>query len=366
MKPVFVKSVLALVSAALLVGCAGPPATPRASTVGPGDAAPLPATAPYLTMTGPGTGWAVWPSGDAWLVLGTADGFAHIRNGTPVGVETNGGLVASPGSIRSAVAVLAHERLLRSPVLTAVAHQQWRPSELPGAVADSRAAVSTAPGHTSAITTASGGTLLEQVGSGWQVLARGDRLARNRALALDSVTWASSQIGWLTGHGRAGTPMAFRTSDGGRSWSPIAATAGRTVATLSPCGSRSAWLMPAISDNTLTVLRTTDEGAHWSAGAAVPLAAGEPAWGCHRAVTWVVSGTDRILSSADGGRHWTGRGRAPADLTDLTPTGGGTGFAASSGKTPVLWRVSGDGAAFTRISLPGWVATIGAQTSADD
>jgi hypothetical protein len=91
-------------------------------------------------------------------------------------------------------------------------------------------------------------------------------------------------------------------------------------------------------------------------------------WGCSGDDVWLVAGSahgEEIFASSDRGATWSRRGSAPAGLTDLSPTGGGTGFAASGGRQPTLWAVTGDGARFTSVALPSWVATVGGTTGED-
>jgi hypothetical protein len=327
---------------------------------GPAINTPLPATAPYLEMTGPNAGVAVWPSGTAWLVLSTEDGFAHVTNRTPQGVETDGGLVATVTAGGAIVAVGAHERLLRSPVLTADPAWHWSAGELPGAIADSRAAVSSTP--TTAVIDARGGTQERRDNTDWTRVTDAGALAPGTTL--DAITWASARVGWLTGYGH-GRAAAFGTTDAGATWTPVPQATGSITAALAPCGSGSSWLMPVIrSGTTILVLRTADDGARWTPGAAVAVADAGPVVGCAGETLWLDSrsaGHDRILASSDGGASWTDRGAAPDRLTDLTPTAGGAGFATSGGEHPQLWRVTGDGAQFSPVTLPGWVASLGKQ-----
>ena len=160
---------------ALIGGCASTSATDAAVPYGvPTGAAPLVATSPYLRMTGPAAGWAVWPSGDAWLLLRTSDGFAHVSNATPVAVETAGGLVASALAVpagapdRIAVAVGSHGRLLRSPVLSGDGGTDWMPAELPGPVSTARDGIAITGQRLTAVT--ADGAVLEQTPSGWRTL----------------------------------------------------------------------------------------------------------------------------------------------------------------------------------------------------
>ncbi len=319
----------------------------------------LPSTAPYLEMTSPTSGILVWPSGSAWLLLSTRDGFAHVTNRTPEGVETDGGLIAAAAPGRTVVAVRAHQRLVRSPVLTTDHTWRWSADELPGAVADARAALSVTPA--TAVLTAGGGTLQRHGARGWTPVVAA--LSLGHHLKIDAMTWASAQIGWLTGSARRGAPTAYGTRDGGRTWTAVPQAAGAVTAALAPCGSGSSWLMPVVrSGASITVLRTTDDGARWTAGAPVPPSSAGPVMGCAGDTVWLdgrPNGRDRILSSSDGGGTWVDRGVAPDNLSDLTPTAGGAGFAASGGSDPQLWRVTREGAHFAEIALPGWTSSLG-------
>ena len=207
-----------------------------------GATAPLPATAPYVVMTGARSGLAVWPSGGSWLLLRTVDGFRHVVNRTPLAVPTEGGLVASFVGARAAVAIGTTERLLTSPVLTSTAATtRWQPSQLPGAVADDRAAVSLSAGRLVVVTRGLHGTVLAEDPDGWHRLTDGLSLTGGAFWSVDTVTWATRTTGWLTGHGQAGVPMAFGTEDGGRTWAAVGGTSGSFVAALAPCRSGQGW-----------------------------------------------------------------------------------------------------------------------------
>ncbi|MDT4924850.1 MAG: Photosynthesis system assembly factor [Pseudonocardiales bacterium] len=358
----------ALSTTLLATACAnhGSP-SPAARFGGPTVAAPLPATSPYLAVTGTASGYAILPSGGSWVLLQTSDGFAHVVNRTPVAVETDGGLIGSfaPGS--AAVAVGAHDRLVRSPVLIASGASTWTPTEMPDAVVDARAAVSLASGTLTAVTT--GGDVIARTETGWATLTGVARLAPDARLRLDGVTWADATTGWVTGQGPAGPAMAYRTTDAGRTWAGVPASAGTTVAALAPCGAGKSWLLPVIDGaGTISVLRTSDGGLTWTRGSALPVPGGVPAWACAGPQVWMAgqaSGADRVFASTDGGQSWVDRGAPPPGLTSLAMTGTGAGFAVSAGSPASLWTVSGDGAHFAPIVLPDWVATIGAEPGGD-
>jgi len=65
------------------------------------------------------SGEAVWPSGAAFLLLHTVDGWQHVTNITPVAVPTGGGLTMAASSRELVVAALPFDRLLVSPLLRA-------------------------------------------------------------------------------------------------------------------------------------------------------------------------------------------------------------------------------------------------------
>lgn len=352
--------------AALVTGCSSPVSTP-ASGRSAAVAAP-PSTEPYLVMTGAQSGWAVVPSGRAWVLLATDDGFRHVQNATPPGVPTDGGLVVTGTGNDLAVAVEPVERLVRSPLVTRSGTGPWTTGQLPGRVVGSSTAAALRPGGPSVLTTDRGGTLLASSGTGWRSLVDASVLPGGSGLTLDGVTWAGDGLGWLTGHRATGGAVAFQTGDGGRTWTAVP-TEGSAVAALAPCGEGTDWGLPELDTaGRLRVLRTQDAGATWSAGDPLPASSGPPVWGCHGAEIWAAAGTGtraRIHASSDGGATWTAHGPVPDGLTGLAPTGPTDGFAVTAGRSPTLWRVGAAGSTLTRIALPAWVADLGAGSTAD-
>lgn len=357
-------AVCCAVTMLLAAACSGSKHPSVAARFAPKAGAPLAATAPNLLMSDAVTGLAVWPSEHAWLLLGTTDGWQHITNRTPIAVPTGGGLVAAAFAGNVAVAVGTYERLTESPLVTSSGDKgPWRPSELPGAISDSREAVAVAGRRTAAVLNGAGGTVVSYSADHWTRLTTAATLAPARGLRLDGVTWTDGGLGWLTGHGRVGTPMAFQTIDGGRSWKPMLLAGHDVVAALAPCGQGSNWVLPLVYGNgTVRLGRTTDGGTSWRSGRSVPLASGPPAWGCSEGEVWFAGRADHVFVSTDAGAGWVDAGRAPAGLTALSPTGHGAGFAASTAKgKATLWAVADNGTRFTKLALPTWVATVGAQ-----
>ena len=297
------------------------------------------------------------------MLLHTDDGFRHVRNDTPPGVPTDGGLVVSWDGNSLAVAVGPVERL--APLAAADQDGNRR-------VGDRRAA-------------GRGGRLAGRRGPASRGGDGADDGSRRHAVDLHRQ--------WLAGRGRRPRPAGCvrarpRRGDlggrlprlghrppavqrGGRlpdprrgcTWTAVGAPGGSAVAALAPCGLGATWSLPELAaSGRLRVLRTRDAGATWSTGQPLPASSGRPVWGCRGEEVWAIGGSgtgDRIYASSDGGASWTAEGRAPSGLTALAPTGPADGFAAGRGRSPVLWRVAGAGTSFTRIELPGWVATVG-------
>jgi hypothetical protein len=352
--------------AVVLAGCSSGGSTGATVRFSDPVVSALPATTPYLLMATARTGWAVWPSGSSWLLLGTDDGWRTVKNVTPIAVPTGGGLVVASAGEELAAAVGTYERLVSSPVLTKKdATTPWSPAELPGAVVDDRNAISLRAGHAAAIVKKAGGTVVIDEGGSWVTVTTAAGLVPKGMLRLDTVTWADSAVGWLTGHGPVGTTVAFQTTDGGRSWSPVPGSGPSTVAAMAPCGEGRNWLLPVIGGGRIMLQRTRDDGQSWHNGTSILLASGAPAWGCRGGHVWVVGRSgkaDQIFASDDSGRNWVDRGSAPPGLSALSPETPTSGFAVSrTGTTTTLWAVTDDGAHFSARSLPGWVATLGAQ-----
>ena len=368
---------LALANLLLLVSaCTPSPSAPvspssaadRAQRIATSAASPLRAASPWLLMQDGRSGDAVWPSRGAFLVLHTVDGWRHVTNITPIAVPTGGGLTMAAGSGELVVAALPFDQMLVSPLLRSTSSgKSWSPGQLPGGLTLARESVSLGPRGVTAVLSEGGGTVVAEGQTGWGVLTRASRLVPGGQLRLDALTWSVGGRGWLTGHGPAGTPVAFTTTDSGLTWAAMVGLGSDAVAALTPCGADRTWTLPVVhAGGTMSIAASLDGGATWATGAPLTVPVGPPAWGCHGQEVWMLGGAaggDNMYSSADAGATWTDNGVAPTGVTDLAPTGSHAGFATTAtAKGAALWVVRGDGAAFSPVALPGWVATIGSPT----
>jgi len=328
----------------------------------------LRAASPWLLMQDSRSGDAVWPSGGAFLVLRTVDGWRHVTNITPIAVPTSGGLTMAASSDELVVAALPFDQMVVSPLLRSTSSgKSWSPGQLPGGLTLARESVSLGPRGVTAVLSEGGGTVVAEGQTGWGVLTGASRLVPGGQLRLDAITWSAGGRGWLTGHGPAGTTVAFTTTDSGLTWAAMVGLGSDAVAALTPCGADRTWTLPVVhAGGTMSIAASVDGGATWSTGAPLTVPVGPPAWGCHGQEVWMLGGAaggDNMYSSVNAGRTWTDQGVAPAGVTDLVPTGSHAGFAATvTADGAILWAVHGDGASFSQVALPGWVATIGNRT----
>jgi hypothetical protein len=315
-------------------------------------------------------GYAVLPSGSSWVIAGTADGWQHLFNATPAAVPTGGGISLTATGRQLVAAIAPYDRMVISPVLTSLNPTAgWSHTELPGGLAASRGAAALDGSAITALVrgagTTGGADLLRARGDGWEQLTTATSLAGSSALSLDTISWLGG-VGLLTGHGSAGSHIAFVSRDHGAHWVSIAGTPSGADAALAPCGTAAGWHVPTLTqDGSLVILRSVDAARHWTSGNQVAVGAGSPAWACHGSTVWVIGhghGGDSLLISSDGGGHWTTGASVPAGITGLAMVGPSRGFAVgtSHGK-PQLWSLSSEaGTGATSVSVPAWVAIAGA------
>jgi photosystem II stability/assembly factor-like uncharacterized protein len=172
------------------------------------------------------------------------------------------------------------------------------------------------------------------------------------------------QAGWLAVH-QGGSGRLFGTSDGGRSWSPVALPLGEPAALvdleLLPGGAavllvqaRSGWL----------ALPSRDGGRTWEVPRPVPIGPPPPGGGYDRPSFgdhdhWAVAAGPRLRLTSDAGTTWREVvASLPAGVTalhDLWLVPGGQGWATADGTAGNLLvvRTSDGGAHWARSPVPG-------------
>lgn len=355
-----VRALCTILVVGTLAACSGTGGAPD------GPVSSSPRASASIVMRDQSHGTATVPSGKAWLLLGTADGWRTVHNITPAAVPTGGGLALDQRTNLTALGVGAYDRLVDSPVLTTTDPAKgWIPEELPAGLADSQRAVAVDVDAVTAVTTTSGGTLLRLRNGQWQQVISAAGLDATHRLVLDSIVWATRGIGWLTGHTTGSGPVAFQTLDDGRSWTAVSDAPAGAVSALAPCGTGDDWQLPFLTaDLSIRVSRSVDLGRSWALGAGIPAGSRTPAWTCRGSGSWLLQasgGGHRLWASGDAGMTWTSTGSAPSGVTGLAMIGPTTGYAVGRGTAGAeLWSVtSSTPARFVTVALPAWVATIG-------
>jgi hypothetical protein len=315
------------------------------------------------------TGYAVWPSGVRWIVLGTTDGWRTVQDRTPVAVPTDGGVVLAATSSRVAVGVLPHEQLAVSPILqTAPAPVSWQPSQLPAALLAAPGSLALAPTATWAVL-ADGRTVVSSMAGSdtWNTAVTAGVLDSSGALTITGVdfTGGGSGTGFLTARGPATRPVLFVSADAGSSWQPVQLPAGsgsndETAAALAPCLVGSTWMAPIVSGDRLRVFTSADPAGPWAAGPAL-LATADSAVACGPDRIWVAtshgSGSDVYTAAPDSA--WVLAGQVDGAVTSLAVVSSREAFATFEGPARLETLSLGTTLTETKVRLPDWVATIG-------
>ena len=159
--------------------------------------------------------------------------------------------------------------------------------------------------------------------------AAGPALATGQAL-LEATT---AQRAWFTvtagTGGTRATTHVFGTTDGGRSWEESSAVGGGSPVAIDFASPRHGWLLDspgvAMNQNPVSLYRTIDGGLRWSLVARSPRMTGDPDTSNGLPVAcdkngvafqsalsgWITSSCpgvpdpDAVLTSTDGGAHWT-------------------------------------------------------------
>ena len=314
-------------------------------------------------MTDSLVGYAVWPSGVRWIVLGTVDGWHTVVNRTPVAVPTDGGLVLASSAGRLAVGVLPYQQLTVSPVLTSSGSgRTWLPSQLPGGLTPAATALARSENATFAILD-DGRVVANSDGTDtWRVVTTARQLDASGGLALTGISFPDGKSGFLTGTGSATRPVAFTSTDGGESWASMLAPVGSSVAAaaLQPCLVGSTWVVPIEVDHHLTLFWAEQLSGPWSAGPTTEVTSA-PVVGCSPNLVWaaVPGGGSDVLEVGSPAGDWTSRGSLGTHVVSLTPVSDAEAFASETDASTVLFISGVASASVTRIDLPAWVATVG-------
>jgi hypothetical protein len=314
-------------------------------------------------MTGAQVGYAVWPSGVRWVVLGTTDGWRTVVNRTPVAVPTDGGLVLSARGARVAVGVLPFQQLLVSPVLQSSGPGRvWTPSQLPSALAATTSALARAEGATYAVL-ADGDVVTEPDGSPtWSRVTSAKQLAPDGGLSLTGVAFPDGRTGFMMGTGPSDRPVLFTGS--GSSWTAVdlPLTGGGAATALPPCLAGTTWVALVARDGVLDMFTAPDPAGPWTAEPELVTKA-TPLVGCGPNRVWAAAsmGSSDVLSVAPLGGGWTPLGDLGTHLVGLTVVSDSSAFGADADPTRIVSiSVVPDGkVATTSIPLPDWVATVG-------
>lgn len=332
-------------------------------------AAPTPAAAPgsaraaRIVMTDALVGYAVWPSGVRWIVLGTTDGWRTVANRTPVAVPTDGGLVLSAHGPRVALGVLPYEQLLVSPVLQSSGPGRiWNPSQLPSALAGTSSALARAEGATYAVLADGGVVTKPDDAPGWTRVTSARKLAPDGALSVTGVAFPDGRTGFVMGSGPSGRPVLF--TGAGSSWTAVdlPLTGGGTATALPPCLAGATWVALVARDGRLDMFTAPAPTGPWTADPELVTAA-TPLVGCSARRVWAAApvGSSDVLSVAPLGGGWQPLGDLGTHLVALTPVSDTEAFAADSDPTHILAiSIAAQGrTATTQLPVPGWAATVG-------
>jgi hypothetical protein len=338
-----------------LLGACGPSTTGAPSLAGGPTAA--------LVMTGAQTGFAVWPSGAQWVVLGTTDGWRTVTNRTPVAVPTDGGLVLAADTTQVSVGVLPHGLLTVSPVLQSNdAGASWRPSQLPGALL-ARPWSLTAPPMSWAILDPGGMVVSKAQGAQvWVPSTSAAQLDPGGGLVLHGVEFAEPTTGFLFGTSTTNGHPVYVTTDRGRSWRAVPLpTAGRgPVTALAPCRSAGMWVVPVLTSEALTLFTSIGPAGPWRAGPALSVPS-PPLVACGPNRVWAAvpgEGPDTLVTAAPG-QAWSAGQDIGTRLSSLAVASEGVAYGVGTDRDAVVSLRLDPRLEVSELGLPDWVGTIG-------
>jgi hypothetical protein len=317
---------------------------------------------PSIVMTGADTGYAVWPSGVRWIVLGTTDGWRTVTNRTPVAVPTDGGLVLEAETGRVSVGVLPFQQLTVSPVLTSDGSTRlWSPTQLPSGLAPSSTAIGRSTASTWAVLADGSVVSLRDGASSWTRSTSARELDATGTLTLTGVSFAHGSTGFLTATRKSSGPTLFSTTDAGLTWHDSRLrTSGSAVRAWTPCFIGTSWVAPVQVDDRLVLMTSANPDGPWRAGSPAPVA-GPALVTCtpQRVVAVVPDNGSDTFFAAGPGTGWTALGSSGRHLVSVTAASDTVAFGADADSSQVLRVELSDPVRIDGLVLPAWVATIG-------
>jgi hypothetical protein len=349
----FAGAVTAAALALVATGCAS--GSTEGATVGS-------AAVPHIVMSGADAGYAVWPSGARWIVLGTADGWRTVTNRTPVAVPTDGGLVLTARAGRVWVGVLPFQQLTVSPVLASDGtSRMWSPTQLPSALAPSATAIARSASATWAVLADGSVVTLREGETSWTASTSASELDPTGSLTLAGVSFPAGSIGFLTATRTSGGPTLFVTTDAGATWHDSGVrTGGTAVRPWAPCRIGATWVAPVQVDDRLLLLTAEDPRGPWRQGPPAPVAGTALVTCTSQRVVAVLSdnGSDEFYSG-DPSTGWASLGSSGRHLVAVAAASDTVAFGADADSSRVFRVELARPVRVEDVDLPGWVATIG-------
>jgi hypothetical protein len=315
-------------------------------------------------MTDARTGFAVWPSGVRWIVLGTTDGWRTVQNRTPVAVPTDGGLVLAARGVHAAVGVLPYQQLTVSPVLRSTGSGRvWDPSQLPSALLPAPGSLSLSE-HAAFAVLADGSVAMSSDGSSsWSRVEGFGSSPSVSGTRATGVVFPDGRAGFVTVTGPGDRPVLFAGAEAAETWTPVGLplSGSAPAVALPPCLAGSTWVATVMQNGRLLLFTAPTSRGPWTQGQGLAVPA-TPLVACSAHRVWAVIPTDSedVLATADLGGAWTTRGSLGGRVSSLAPVSDTEAFASDDDPGRVLRITLTSGATTTQpLPLPDWVATIG-------
>lgn len=325
---------------------------------------------PQIVMTSPTTGFAAWPSGARWIVIGTTDGWQHVTNRTPLGVPTDGGLVVAADQSLLRVGVLPFRLLRSSPILlgSTTGTNTYASSQLGLALPDSPSALLVAGSHTYAVAKNNPGAS-ELTSNGWRFRSAAPRTTKTtRYFTAEGV--GSPDDGktlYLVGSNSAGPVVAFSSADNGGTWNPVLlpGVPDNGATAVAPCASGTTTLLPVVKDGAVYAA-SRDASGRWTVTAS-PRTDSTPVVTCGGGSIWAFrpQGSSSVLEQFTPTGAWVQRGTVAVAPIAATAASSDTLYAATSQRDQLTRIRLTPSPVVTVIALPKWISTIGGSQMTD-